>query len=183
MNLPTRIALLRTKLSNVDNNKVALAAELYSARRDVYWKDTSYGSFKAFCVAEVALSQASVFVYLNVFRLSEANKFTAAQMSRIVDTIGWGRFRAGLTKIDSSEIITVAEFLGRYKNVNLNERVSYEKDESDLVDFPIRIPKTAAVILTNALVARGMRITNKTRANMSSAMVKVIRDLIEQDGE
>ena len=181
MNLEERILLINERLSNVDNSRVTLAMELFNARRDVYWKDTKYKFFKTFCTEEVALSHSKVFVYLNVVKLSIANKFNVSDMSRIVDTIGWSRFRIGLSEIGADEIITVAQFLTRYKNLNLNSRVTYESGERKLVDFQFCLPKESAEILTNELIIRGMRVTNKSRINISSAMVKLVKELLEQE--
>lgn len=177
MELKDRILLINTCLAKVDNSKVTLAMELFKARRDVYWKDTPYVYFGTFCKEEVALSSSSIFKYLSAMQLAERNKFSVEQMALIVNTIGWCRFAAGLTKIAAEEIISVAVFIDRYKAINLDKRVTYEESESKLVSFNFAIPQKAADDLTAALLTRGMRVTNKSRTNMSAAMVKLIKDL------
>ena len=68
-------------------------------------------------------------------------------------------------------------FIKKFKHLNLNERVKYEDKESELVDFSFSLPKEAADALTAELLTHGMRITNKSRSNMSSAMVEIIKTL------
>jgi hypothetical protein len=179
MNVQTRIENIKSSLENISNNKVFLAFELLATKRETNWKETQYVRWSTFCDMEVALSQASVYVYLKTAQLAENNKFGRKTSSHIVNTIGWDRFRIGLTKIDQAELITAAQFIERYKNLNLNERVTYEKDEGSLVNFNFNIPADVADMLTNELVARGMRITNKSRSNSSAALVKLIKELQE----
>lgn len=180
MNLATRLININSKLEDISNNKVALAFDLLNTKRHTYWKDTPYDSWRAFCDTNIALSQASIYVYIKTADLAEKNKFTDSSSSLIVQTIGWERFRIGLTKIGSDEIITGAEFIKRYKYLNLNERVTYNESESSLVNFNFSVPKDIAEILTNELVSRGMRITNKSRTNMSSAMGKLVNDIAKK---
>lgn len=180
MELKTRIANINNHLDTVSNSKVKLAFELLDTKRDTFWKDTKYKTWNRFCAEEVALAQSTVYVYLNAANLAEKNSFPKEVASLVVNTIGWERFRIGLTKIGDDEIITPAEFIKRYVKLNLNERVTYEEPDTDLVNFTFNIPDAAASILEGALLSRGMRVTNKSRTNVSSAMSKLIDDLIRE---
>lgn len=179
MELAERLNGINESLGTVGEGKVDLAIRLLETKTAVYWKDTYYGSWKSFCSTEIALSNSAIYVYLNTAKLAQRNKFRLPDMKHIVDAIGWERFRIGLTKIVETEPVNVVTFIKKFKNLNLNERVVYEDSESKLVNFNFSIPKSAADILTNELLIRGMKITNKSRVNMSSAMVRVVRDLIE----
>lgn len=180
MNLTEKLDMIKEYLRTISNDKVALAITLLNTKRTTNWKETPYLSFREFADKHIALSQASIYVYLKTAQLAEQNDFTNADSVNIVNAIGWERFKVGLTKIPDNEKLTVEQFIERYKNVNLNERVTYGKDETDLVDFKFLLPKNTAEILTNALLVRGMRITNKKRDNLSAAMAKLVNDLIKE---
>ena len=181
MNLKQRLVNINKTLGTVSENKVDLAVILLETKASEYWKDTSYGGWQAFCSAEVALSYASVFVYVKTAELAKANKFRLADMKHIVAAIGWSRFRVGMTKIDPSQPVNVVKFIKLFKNLNLNERVTYGKNEEEkkMVDFKFSIPQATADLLTRELVIRGMRITNKSRTNASSAMTRLVNELVE----
>ncbi len=181
MKLLTRISNINGHLGSIDGCKVSLANELFDAKKNVYWQETSYGSWKVFCDKNVSLSQSAIYVYLKTAELARDNKFSPAEMKILVDSIGWERLKIGLTKVAKNETISWQTFISRYFDLNLNERVTYEDTESELVTFAFHIPQDAADTLTNALLARGMRIVNKSRSNLSSAMVKLIDDLVDDE--
>ncbi len=180
MKLPERITLIKDHLASISNNKVKLAFELLYTKRSEKWSTTTWMSWKNFCSMNVALSHAAIYVYLKTAELAQRNKFTELQSAYIVNTIGWERFRIGLTKIDATEIITTATFIERYKNLNLNERVVHEEGESELVNFSFNVPEETANKLNAILTTHGMRTTNKSRSEMSSALVKLV-DYMEQE--
>ena len=181
MNLSERLISINKSLGTVGENKVDLATMLLETKASVYWNDSLYGSWRNFCDNEIALSQASIYVYLKTASLAKANSFRIPDMKHIVDAIGGERFRIGLTKIVESEPVNVVKFIKKFKHLNLNERVTYADGESALVNFTFSIPQEAADDLTNELLSRGMRMTNKSRTNASSAMVKMVKDLIAKE--
>ena len=180
MNLPERITLINDHLTGVSNNKVKLAFELFYTKNSEKWSSTSWMSWKEFCNMNVALSTSAVYAYTKTAELAKRNKFSEVNSTYIVNTIGWERFRLGLSKIDAAEIITAATFIERYKNLNLNERVTHEEGESDLVNFSFNVPADTADILNGILTTHGMRTTNKSRSEMSSAMIKLVK-FMEQE--
>jgi len=180
MNLPERITLIKDHLASISNNKVKLAFELLYTKRSEKWSSTTWLSWKNFCNMNVALSTAAVYVYTKTAELAQRNKFTEVQSTYIVNTIGWERFRLGLSKIDATEVITVATFIERYKNLNLNERIVHEEGESELVNFSFNVPEATADKLNAILTTHGMRTTNKSRSEMSSAMIKLV-EYMEQE--
>ena len=101
-------------------------------------------------------------------------------MKHIVDTIGWERLRLGLAKTTPEEPVNVIMFIKKFKDLNLNERITYGEDESDFVNFSFSLPPKIADEFTTALLSHGMRMTNKSRTNMSSAMTKIIKELAEE---
>ena len=175
MNLLTATTNINTNLQNVDNSKAKLANALFDARKEVFWKETPYKYFKTFCEKEVALSHSAIFIYLKTAELSKKAKFSVQDMQLITVAIGWNRLRIGLTKLTT--YVTPAEFIELYKNLNLNDRVVYEDKNTRLVNFNFNIPKEYADILTEELLVRGMRISNKSRTNMSAAVVSLIKEL------
>lgn len=178
MNIPTRIENIKTHLLHISKNKVGLAFELLKTKRSESWASTSWMSWKGFCSTNVALSMASVYVYTKTAEMVESNKFTETQANHIVQTIGWERFRLGLTKIGDDEIISGATFIGRYKNLNLNERITYDDSkDSGLVNFSFNLPADVADLLNAELVTYGMRTTNRSRSNMSAAMIKLVKEI------
>jgi hypothetical protein len=180
MKLPERITLIKTHLSTISNSKVKLAFELLNTKLSERWSTTSWLSWKNFCNMNVALSTSAVYVYTKTAELAKRNKFGEVNSTYIVDIIGWERFRLGLAKIDPTEIITADTFIQRYKNLNLNERITHEEGDSELVNFSFNVPKNTADKLNAMLTTHGMRTTNKSRAEMSTAMIKLV-DYIEQE--
>ena len=174
MNLPERITLIKNHLETISNSKVQLAFELLYTKRSEKWSSTTWMSWKNFCNMNVALSTASVYVYTKTAELAQRNKFSEVQSDMIVGVVGWERFRLGLSKIDATEIITSAIFIERYKDLNLNERITHEEGESELVNFSFNVPVDTADILNGILTTHGMRTTNKSRSEMSSAMIKLV---------
>ncbi len=174
MKLPERITLIKDYLATVSNSKASLAFQLLHTKRSEKWSSTTWLSWKNFCNMNVALSTSAVYAYVKTAELAERNKFTEVGSIYIVDTIGWERFRLGLSKIDVAETITVATFIERYKNLNLNERITHEEGESELVNFSFNVPAETADILNGLLTTHGMRTTNKSRSEMSSAMIKLV---------
>lgn len=183
MSLLKRIESIKTHLGDIDGCRAALANELLYTKTVTFWKNTMYGSWNKFCSECIGLSRSSIYVYLKTAELSETHEFSLADMQHIIKSIGWERFKIGLTKTDDSQTVSRALFIEWYHDVNLNERVVYEESESELVPFSFHIPQDAADTLNNALMVRGMRFTNKTRSNLSSAMVKLINDLVEEEDE
>lgn len=177
MNLKERLNSINKSLGTVGENKVDLAVMLLETKSSEYWPDTEYKNWKGFCSKEIALSHSSIYVYLNTAKLAQNNNFRITDMKYIVAAIGWERFRIGLAKLTESEPVNVVMFIKKFKNLNLNERVTYEENDSKLVNFSFSIPQEAADDLTAELLARGMRMTNKSRTNASAAMVKLIKDL------
>lgn len=181
MNLTERTKNITTYLSSIDGCKVTLANELLATKISVTWRSTIYDTWKNYCDECVSLSQSSIYVYLKTAELAYSNAFTDVDMKIIVAAIGWERFKIGLTKIAKDETVNRNVFIERYKDINLNERVTYKGSDSELESFSFRLPQDAADTLTNALLARGMRLTNSSRSNLSSAMVKLIADLVEDE--
>ena len=179
MNLSTRITSISNSLGTVGENKVDLALMLLETKSSEYWKETDYGSWKGFCEKEVALSHSSIYVYLKTAKLAKDTKFYVSDMKHVVAAIGWERFRVGLSKLGKGEVVNVVKFIKRFKDINLNERIIYEEHDSKLVHFSFSIPESVAEDLTNELVARGMRITNKSRTNASAALVKLVKEFVE----
>lgn len=175
------IERINKSLRESSSKKVQLALDLLYAKNSTDWKLSSYGSWRAFCAREVALSQASIYVYLNTARLAEDKKLSKTVMVNIVKLIGWDRFRIGLSKLDSDEKVVFSEFVERFKDLNLNQRVTYNEDQKDTVRFTFDLPKKVADSLTEELLLKGMRITNKSRSNMSSAMAKIVEDIEKSD--
>ena len=98
MNLETRIANIASHLDNISHSKLKLAFELLQTKIDVYWNDTPYLNFREFCDKNVALSQASIYVYVRTAQLSRRN-YGDVEANHIVTTIGWERYKLGLTKL------------------------------------------------------------------------------------
>ncbi len=180
MDLKARLSSINESLDTTGKSKVDLALMLLDTKAAVNWKDTKYGTWKEFCNAEIALSQASIYVYLRTAKAALDNNFYKPDMKHVVASIGWQRFRIGLTKIDKSEPVNVIAFIKKFKDLNLNERVTYGDSEDDLVNFTFSLPQSVADDFTNELLAKGMRITNKSRTGMSSAMTKIINDLKDE---
>jgi len=174
MNLPERITLIKRHLELVSNSKASLAFELLYTKRSEKWSSTTWLSWKEFCNMNVALSTSAVYAYTKAAELALRNKFNEVQSVYIVNTIGWERFRLGLAKIDAAEIINAATFIERYKDLNLNERVTHEEGDSELVNFSFNVPAKTAEVLEGILISHGMRITNKSRSEMSTAMIKLV---------
>lgn len=180
MYLPQRIENIKSHLDGVSRSKTKLAFALLNTKRSENWGSTTYISWKGFCNMNVALSTASVYVYVKTAEMAENNKFTPTASDYIVQTIGWERFRLGLTKIGESEVITAAKFIERYKHLNLNERITYEESESNLENFTFNVPSDTADKLNSLLTTYGMRTTNRSRTNMSSALIKLVESLKEE---
>jgi hypothetical protein len=173
----------KQRLSNcvlkTDTCKLLLATAIYDCSVLVNWKNTPYKSYADFCKKEVSLSQASIYRYLKTAKLMVKYHYSLKQLRAIVEDIGWCRLQIGLSTIKKR--ITHLSFVARFKDINLNARVKFEDDPSDLVKFSFSIPKDHAEILTAELVANGMRETNKSRTNSSAAMVKIINKFAEEN--
>lgn len=180
MKLSERLSKINKSLNTVGEGKVDLAIMLYEIKASEYWPETKYGSWKNFCNTEVALSQSAILVYLKTVKLAKNNNFRITDMKHITNVIGWERLRIGLSKTVQSEPVNVVMFIKKYKNLNLNERVTYAKGEGDLVNFSFNVPESTAVVFNAILTTHGMRTTNKTRSEMSTAMIKLV-DYMEQE--
>tara|TARA_R110000744_G_scaffold170264_2_gene288403 strand:- start:8645 stop:9184 length:540 start_codon:yes stop_codon:yes gene_type:complete len=178
MNLSERLNKINNSLGTVGEGKVDLATMLLETKVSEHWPSTTYKSWKNFCSTEVALSHSAIYVYLNTAQLAKDNNFRITDMKYIVQAIGWSRLRIGLSKLVKSEPVNVITFIKMFKDLNLNQRVTYEDSDSSLVNFTFSIPQKYADTLTNELLVRGMRMTNKSRSNMSSAMVKLVKELL-----
>jgi len=181
MNLETKINNIKNYLLNIGKSKIKLAIGILILKRSEYWRSTRYGSWRKFCDEHIALSQSSIYRYIKTAELAEDNKFTSTNLWEVVQAIGWSKVQLGLTKIGKDELITTEEFIKRYKDINLNERVTYSEDNHSLIGFTFNLPEATASILTKELLVRGMRITNNSRSNMSAAMVTLVKDLMEEE--
>jgi hypothetical protein len=170
MNLVTARTELRTCFNRTDSSKVHLA---------VNWKKTPYKNWSNFCKAKVPLSESAIYGYLKTAELIIKYHYFINDCVLISKEIGWCRFQAGLTKITTH--ISPYEFISTFKDIDLNERVKFESETSDLVKFSFSIPKEHAEILTAELIANGMRETNRSRTNSSAAMVKIINKFVEDN--
>lgn len=180
MSLLTRIENIANFLGKIDSRKVELANELSDTKTSTYWPKTPYGSWNEFCHQRVALSSSSIYVYVRTAALAKDNGFSTLQMKVLVASVGWERFKLGLTKIGVDETIKCDEFIKRYHDLNLNERITFEDEESDLVTLAFQLPQETADALCNALLMHGMRVTNKTRTNLSDAMVKLVAEMLPE---
>ena len=175
MNVSTSTVRVKEYLNSVDMSKPLLAFELHALKTNVYWKGTEYESWRGYCNVEVALSQASIYQYVRTAQLSIKYNYSLDDLLIITRSIGWSRLQLGLTKLD--EVISVPAFILRFKELNLNERIVFEKDSSTLVSFSFSLPKAYGELLTQELVARGMRVDKSNRINASAAMIKLVQDV------
>jgi len=176
MNVSNAITHITKNLKAVDSKKTSLALELYEAKNSIKWKKTIYGNWVSFCNKEVNLAQSSIYSYLKTAQLIKKYSYSLEDANTVVDQIGWSRLQIGLTKLSSK--MTVLRFIEKFKHINLNERITYEKDSSELIDFSFKLTEDVALLLTNDLLTRGMRITNKSRTNASSAMASLVNELL-----
>jgi hypothetical protein len=175
MKLPESINIIAHYLDRSDMIKPRLAVELWKTKNDYYWPETKYSTWRKFCSDEVALSQSSIYRYLNTVTLMNKFDYDLIQVLNIVKVIGWSRFQLGITKITAK--LTVNKFISTYKDLNLNERVKFEANYSKLVHFTFAIPEQDAETLTNELIIRGMRVHKHNRINASAAMVALIKEM------
>lgn len=180
MELKLKTKKLKLLVSLVDDKRVELAEYLHTVRNSECWKNTYYGSWKNYCIHHVNMSFSSINLYVRTIKLAKEHKYNSSSVNLIVSNIGWSRLVMGLTKLGEDEFITEEEFIARYKNLNLNERVTHKGEDSEMVNFNFNISKKHAEILEVALVAKGMRISNKSRTNMSSSMEKIVDELEEK---
>lgn len=178
MNLPESTKKIAKYLKSSDKSKPNLALELWETKNSHRWKNTRYGSWRNYCDNNVALSQASIYKYMYTGKMINRFGYELSTINKIVTAIGWARFQLGITKINVH--LTAEKFIFSFKDLNLNERVEFEKDQSDLVNFTFSVPKADADILTDELVVRGMRIHKHNRINISAAMIKLIREISEK---
>jgi len=179
MELKQKTNKLKLLVSLADSRRTELAEYLYTVRGSESWKNTEYGSWKNYCIHNVSMSLSSIKLYVRTIKLAKEHDYGSSSVNLIVSAIGWSRLVLGLTKLGEDEFISEQEFINRYKDLNLNERVTHKGEDSELVNFNFNISKKHAEILEIALVAQGMRISDKSRTNMSSAMEKVVDGLEE----
>jgi hypothetical protein len=170
---------LNTWVLKTDTCKLLLAVAIYDCSVLVDWKNTQYKSYADFCKKEVSLSQASIYRYLKTAKLLSKYDYTVNQARYIVNGIGWCRLQIGLTKI--TERLDVFSFCNKFRDIDLNARVKFEDDPSELVKFSFSLPKEHAELLTAELISKGMRETNKSRTNSSAAMIKIIDQFVEDN--
>lgn len=163
------------QIIKIDRNKPALAAALYQVKNKFIWPETEFKSWRGFCNTKIELSYSTIYRYIKTAELFNKLNYSVIEVNYLVSSIGWSRFQLGLTYLD--ENITVADFIDRFRDLNLNERVVFGESESNLVQFSFALPEHTAEKLTDELLLRGMRLNNKTRCNASNAMVKLIRDI------
>jgi len=171
--------LVRIKdfLKTSEMTKPRLAVELANAKQRVDWRSTDYRFWSTFCREEVPLTLATIYNYVNTGLLIEKHGYPITQVMQIIDVIGWARFCAGIVLLES--YIPVVEFIERFKDINLNQKVKMGETESDLVTFSFNIPAESAELLTNELIARGMRTTGCSRVNASAALCKLVKEVSE----
>ena len=178
MNVITAVENINLFLGPMDMRKPRLAMALYHAKRGINWRDTTYGSWRGFCSAEIGLSHSSIYQYIKTAEIMLKYTYTLNDSLNIVKSIGWSRFRLGLTKID--DYVDIANFIDTYKYINLNERVKFEENDTELVNFSFSIPAHDAEVLTNELIVRGMRVHKHNRMNASAAMVTLVKELFPE---
>ncbi len=177
MNVEQTSILLKGLISTIDTTKPMLAIELYYAKKNIIWQDTEYGNWVGYCNVEIPLSQTTIYKYLKTGELITKYEYSLDAIGEMVKAIGWARTQLGLTKIDSHMPVDV--FITMFKDVNLNQRVTYDTStDSHLTQFSFELPEHAASILTGELMARGMRDSNGYRTNASEAMRLLIKDLM-----
>jgi hypothetical protein len=165
-------------IKNSDQSKPELALELWNTRNNHKWKNSQYGSWRSYCDYNVAMSSTAIYQYLYTAKLIKKFTYSLSEVNTIVAAIGWSRFQLGISKI--TVYLTVEEFVLAYKNINLNQRVTFEKDKSELVSFTFSMSKNDADILTDELIVRGMRLHKQNRINASAAMIKLIKEISEK---
>ena len=175
MHLIKRTKVIRQHLIQIENHKFDLAFMLYDTKLTTNWRSTQYGSWINYCNQEIPLAQSTIYKYLNTAKLAKEFNYCHSEVGTIVHAIGWARFQLGLTKL--TRRILPKTFIKRFNDLNLNERVTYSESDSDLVNFSFQLPEDVATSLTGMLLARGMRINNKSRVNASHAMCKLVDEM------
>ncbi len=178
MSVENHFTRISSYLSTIDLGKPRLAKALLNAKIDINWKETEYGSWRGFCNVKLNLSYSSIYRYVRIAQTAEKLGYTLNDMLNIVVGIGWSRFYLGL--MDCQEFLFIDEFIEKYKDLNLNKRVTYESKDSDLVPFSFNLPAETAARLTDELIVRGMRVSKKNRTNASSAMEKLMKDVFPE---
>jgi len=178
MSVENHITRISSHLGTIDLGKPRLAQALLKARNEVNWKETDYGSWRGFCNVKVKMSYSSIYRYVRVAEMAEKLDYTLDDMRHIVIVIGWSRFYLGL--MDCQKFLYVNEFIDKYKDLNLNKRVTYESKETDLVTFSFALPAEAAARLTDELIIRGMRVSKQNRTNASAAMEQLMKDVFPE---
>ena len=178
MSVENHITRISSYLGTIDLGKPRLAQSLLRAKTEINWKETEYGSWRGFCNVKVKMSYSSIYRYVRIAELAEKLGYTLNDMFNIVMVIGWSRFYIGLVRCQ--DFLYIDQFVARYKDINLNERVTYETKETDLVTFSFALPANAAARLTDELIIRGMRVSKQNRTNASAAMEQLMKDVFPE---
>ncbi|WAK44680.1 hypothetical protein vBAmePPT11V19_00054 [Alteromonas phage vB_AmeP_PT11-V19] len=158
-----------------DTEKLRLAMLLDEANQEIDWKATNYGTWRKFCKECVPLPYTEIYRLIAAVRKSSP-WFNSVELSYVVKAIGWTRFEIGTQHCSKTEV-AVSDFVAWYKDVNVDERVTAAKPDDGLISFNFQLGKAEAEILTTLLLERGMRISNSSRVNASSAMAKLVDEV------
>ncbi len=170
--------LVQQALMGVDVAKPKLGHVLLTAQEEVDWSITNYGTWRAFCKACIGMPYTEVYKMISTMKKARKIKIHKQEALRIVESIGWTRFEMGVQR--ETEILTVMDFIEKYRYLNVDETPRRTKPEDDVKLFNFQLDRSTAEGLTALLLERGMRIGNSSRINASAAMAKLVADVMKE---
>lgn len=174
--LTATIKTLNKLVDNVENNIPDLAYALYNAKNLIDWKSTNYGTWRAFCKANLPFPYTDTYRYVSAAKQAiEVCNLELSEVRHIVKAIGWTRFSICI----HTEIGTVVPslFIADHRYYDVDSKPAQKPSDDILEHFSFQLTQSDAEALTSLLLERGMRLSKSSRVNASVAMAKLIQDV------
>lgn len=174
--LTATIKTLNKLVKNVESNIPILAFVLYMSKKEIDWKCTNYGTWRAFCKANLPFPYTDTYRYVSAIKQAlEVLNLNLPQVKDIVDVIGWTRFSICVHFEDA--LIGPYAFVERYRYYDVDSKPPQKPADDVLEHFSFQLTQSDAEALTSLLLERGMRLSKASRVNASVAMAKLIQDV------
>lgn len=158
-------------LQNLDLNRIQVAKDLYWAQEVIVWKLTEYRSFARFVEVELKLCRYLAYRYAGVGRLINNFKYSDVECNKIVQSIGWTRFKKGLHS--QTRKLKPSSFILKYKNLPFHSANHKQAEDGDMF-FPLGLPNEQGCKFTAKLMEYGMTESHGKRRGLRDAMISFI---------
>lgn len=174
--LSVTVKAINKLVANVENNIPDLAYALYNAKNLIDWKTTNYGTWRAFCKANLPFPYTDTYRYVSAAKQAiEVCEMEVNEVNSIVQDIGWTRFSICIHF--EYKPLSVVEFVRKHRYYDVDSKPKHKPADDVLEHFSFQLTQSDAEALTSLLLERGMRLSKASRVNASVAMAKLIQDV------